>query len=425
MGRSAGTISAPVVAGRSTKDATGRKNGTHRIQHPVAVMLPAATTRGPIDSMEQKSSIPIELLTTSGQVSDLARILFQEHRIAIDTESNSRHRYPEKVCLVQVATSSKVYLIDTLAVNDMKPIGEVLADETVVNVIQGADYDIRCLDREWGFRVRNLFDTSIAARFVGMNQTGLSVLTEVLLGVHIPKDARIQKSDWSRRLLSQEALNYAAADVWYLLSIQRALESKLRTLSRSSWVSEECARLDEIRYVAPDPETAFLSLKGSRRLAGQEKAILKRLFMLREAEARRRNQPPYYVLPHETLTYLASNPAADLAQLPSLRGQVDSRFGTLLRAALQKGLADPPISSPVRYRMEPPTPVEIDRLQMLKRWRANLGRQLSIDPALVWPMASLERLGKAPRTLGAELQSPEVRQWQCEQFATSLGASLA
>ena len=374
--------------------------------------------------MEHKSSIAVELLTTSGEVSDLARILFQERCIAIDTESNSRHRYPERVCLVQVATNSNVYLIDPLAVDDMKPIGEVLADETVVKVIQGAEYDIRCLDREWGFRVRNLFDTSIAARFVGMKQSGLSVLIETLLGVHIPKDARIQKSDWSHRPLSQEALNYAATDVWYLLSIQRGLESRLRTLSRSPWVSEECARLEEIRYVAPDPETAFLSLKGSRRLAGQEKAILKRLFMLREAEARRRNRPPYYVLPHETLIHLASNPAADLAQLPSLRRQVDSRFGRLLRATLHRGLADPPITNPIRYSIQQVTPVEIERLQILKGWRANLGRQLSIDPALVWPMASLERLAKAPRTLGAELQSPEVRQWQREQFATSLGASL-
>ena len=374
--------------------------------------------------MEHKSSIATEILTTSDQVSDLARILSHEGSIAIDTESNSRHRYPERVCLVQVATSSKVYLIDTIAVDDMKPIGEVLADDTVVKVIQAADNDIRCLDREWGFRVRNLFDTSIAARLVGMKQTGLSVLIEALLGVHVPKDARIQKSDWSHRPLSQEALSYAATDVWYLLSIQKALESRLRTLSRSSWVSEECARLEEIRYVAPDPETAFLSLKGSSRLAGQEKAILKRLFVLREAEARRRNRPPYYVLPHETLIYLASNPAADLAQLPMPRRQVDSRFGRLLRAALHSGLADPPVSNPIRHSIERATPVEIDRLHRLKEWRASLGRQLSIDPALVWPMASLERLGRSPCTLGAELQSSEVRQWQCEQFATSLGASL-
>ena len=374
--------------------------------------------------MEQKSSIPIEVLTTSEQVSNLAGILFQERSIAIDTESNSRHRYPERVCLIQVATNSNVYLIDTLAIDDMKPIGEVLADESIVKVIQGAEYDIRCLDREWGFRIRNLFDTSIAARFVGMKQTGLSAVIEALLGVHVPKDARIQKSDWSHRPLSQEALDYAATDVWYLLRIQQTFESRLRTIARSSWVSEECARLEEIRYVAPDPETAFLSLKGSHRLDGQEKAILKRLFMLRDAEARRRNRPPYYVLPHETLVRLASNPAADVAQIPSLRRQVDSRFGRLLRATLHEGLSDPPISIPIRHSAQPMSPIQIERLQILKKWRANLGEQLSLDPALIWPMASLERLARSPGTLGAELEATEVRVWQRDQFAASLGASL-
>ena len=375
--------------------------------------------------MDHNSSIPFELLTNSSQVYNLARVLQQELFIAIDTESNSRHRYPERVCLVQVATTGNVYLVDTLAVDDMKPIGDVLADETVVKVIQGAEYDIRCLDREWGFRVRNIFDTSIAARFVGMQQYGLSVLTEVLLGVHVPKDARIQKSDWSLRPLSLNALNYAAADVWYLLNIQKALYGRLGTLSRSQWVSEECARLEEIRYLAPDPETAFLSVKGSGRLDAQEKAILKRLFMLREAEARRRNRPPYYVVPHETLIHLAANPAADLADIPSLRRQVDSRFGRLLRATLQKGLADPPISNPIRYGIQPVTRIQIERLQKLKKWRLGVGKQLSIDPSLVWPMASLERLAKAPSTLPAELESFEVRRWQHEQFGTSLEACLS
>ncbi len=377
-----------------------------------------------MDGMEHASSIPMEVLTSSDQVSDLAGILLREHCIAIDTESNSRHRYPERVCLVQVSTDSKVYLIDTLAVGDMKPMGDILADGTVVKVFQGAEYDIRCLDREWGFRVRNLFDTSVAARFVSMEQTGLSALIEALLGVHIPKLASIQKSDWSHRPLSQKALSYAATDVWHLLDIRRALESRLRTLARTTWASEECARLEEIRYVAPNPETAFLSLKGSHRLDGQQKAILKRLFVLREAEARRRNLPPYYVLPHETLVQLASNPTADLARLPSLRGQAASRLGRLLRAALHSGLADPPIRNPTRQGKRRATPSEVERLQALKRWRLDLGKQLSIDPALVWPKASLERLAKAPRTLDVELHSGEVRQWQREQFATSLAASV-
>ena len=374
--------------------------------------------------MKQEPSIPIEMLSSSGQVADLMHILSQERCIAVDTESNSRHKYPESVCLVQLATAKGVYLIDTLAVEEMKPLGEILADESVVKVMHGADYDIRSLDRQWGFRVRNLFDTSVAARFVGIERYGLSALTEELLGIQIPKSASMQKSDWSHRPLPQRALDYAAADVWYLLSIQRSLEMRLRTLKRDRWVSEECSRLEEIRYVAPDPETAFLSLKGSHRLDGKQRAVLKRLFLLREAEARRRNRPPYYVLPHETLVHLACNPTADLTQIPSLRRQIDTPFGRLVRTALRTGMADPPVPRPTRYRSQPATPIDTELLKRLKRWRIDQGMQLSIDASLVWPVASLERLAKARHTLGVELESPEVRRWQREHFADSLSAAL-
>ena len=350
--------------------------------------------------------------------------LSQEPCIAVDTESNSRHKYPERVCLVQLATAKGVYLIDTLAVEEMKPLGEILADESVVKVIHGADYDIRSLDRQWGFRVRNLFDTSVAARFVGIEKYGLSALIEELLGIQIPKSASMQKSDWSHRPLQQRALDYAAADVWYLLSIQRALERRLRTLKRDRWVAEECSRLEEVRYIASDPETAFLSLKGSHKLDGKQRAVLKRLFLLREAEARRRNRPPYYVLPHETLVYLACNPTADLSLMPSLRRQVDTPFGRLLRTALREGVADPPVPRLTRYQPQPAIPIDAELLKRLKRWRIDQGMALSIDASLVWPVASLERLAKARHSLGVEIESPEVRRWQREQFAESLSAAL-
>ena len=101
--------------------------------------------------MNNKASIPIELLTSADQLFALNPILSQEKLVAIDTESDSRHRYPEKVCLIQIGTSKKVYLIDTLSFKDLTPIGDLLRDPSVIKIIQGADYDIRCLDREWSF----------------------------------------------------------------------------------------------------------------------------------------------------------------------------------------------------------------------------------------------------------------------------------
>jgi ribonuclease D len=324
-----------------------------------------------------------------------------------------------------------VYLVDPLAGEDMGPIGELFGNPSVVKVIQGSDYDILSLDRAWGFRVRNLYDTHIAAQLLGLEKTGLPGLTEALLGVQITKDARLQKSDWSRRPLEAEALQYAAADVQYLIQIREILQERLGALGRETWVAEECSRIEQLRYVAPDPETAFLSVKGSSALEGQQLAVLRRLHLFRESEALRLGRPPYYILPDPTLVELASDPLVDLTEMPSLRKRVSGRFGRLLRQALQSGVTDPPVDRRHRNGAEqmlrprrPPTPADRERLQRLKRWRAQHGSRLSLEPGLLWPMASLERLAREPHALDEELESPRLRQWQREQFAESLAAEL-
>ena len=369
----------------------------------------------------------IDFLTDANQIHELTSVLRQEKIIAVDTESDSRHRYPEKVCLIQIATSKKVYLVDTISIEDLSGIGEALANNSIIKIMQGADYDIRCLDRQWGFRIRNIFDTSIAARFTGMDKFGLSSLIETLLGIKIPKDARIQKSDWSERPLTLEALSYAATDVWYLPEIRKILKRHLSTLGRSDWVSEECSRLEQIRHTPPDPDTTFLSLKGTGKLDGQAKAILRRLYLLRDSEARRRNRPPHYVLSNESLIELSLNPQSDFSNIPQLKNAPTKHLGTLLIGALREGLSDPPItaSSLKRRRKKAMTPEETIRLQKLKEWRTSRAETLKLEPGLIWPMISLERLARSPSSLDLERKSPEVRIWQKKEFLKDLQIALS
>lgn len=376
-------------------------------------------------SRMNSTQLTTEILTNSRQLFNVSNSLLRQQRIAIDTESNSRHRYPERVCLVQLATDTCIYLIDTLSVEDLTPLGNVLADPSITKVIHGADYDIRCLDREWKFQLRNLFDTTVAARFAGIEKYGLSALIEELLGIQIPKDARLQKSDWSVRPLSRKALEYAATDVSYLFGIQEVLAKRLEVLGRTTWVAEECVRLEEIKYVAPDPEAAFLSLKGSAKLDRQQKAMLKQLFLLRESEAYIRNRPPYFVLPHETLLYLAANPDTDLTQLPVLKGHTNTRFGKLLVKALRSRVDTIPVQGQTYRKSRIMSKDAKTRLEKLKQWRSAYGEQLSLEISLVWPRSSLERLASNPTSLSSELASPEVRQWQQEQFSKSLETTLA
>ena len=367
---------------------------------------------------------PFELVTDAPRLAAVLQALSRDRRIVLDTESNGFHRYPEQLCLIQLAIQDRLYIVDPLGIDDVGPLGQVLGDEAIEKVLHAADYDIRCLDREWGFRIRNLYDTSIAARFTGMNKLGLATVVQELLGSTPPKEKRLQRADWSLRPLSAEALEYAAGDVRYLLALRELLGERLESLGRTEWVAEECARLAEVRHTAPDMETAFLSMKGSGILDGKGLAVLKALCAFREAEALSRGVPPFRVLPDKTLLILAGDPAVDMDTVPGLSRGVLRRMGRGLHRALGEGINAQRVRRPRKPRVLP-VAGEAERLQGLKAWRSNEGERLGLDPALLWPMPSLERLARAPETLEAELGAPEVRRWQGRYIAPALRAYLA
>ena len=347
------------------------------------------------------------------------------HIIALDTESNSFHHYPEQLCLIQIATRHKVYIIDTISLHDLAPIRDILADISVKKVIHSADYDVRSLDRHSGLHIRNVFDTSIAARFTGITRLGLETLTRDLLGITVNKSKRLQRSDWGRRPLSAQALEYAATDVHHLIALKEILAQQLRTLGRETWVDEECTRIEEVRYTAPNLETAYLYVKGSKGLDGRELAVLQSLVLFREEEARRQHRPPFFVLPDATLIFLATNLQTDLSEVPGLGRTGLKRFGQGLQQALHNGITAPPIHRQPRIKFVRASKEEVKRLSHLKEWRASLGSSLSLDPSLLWPLSSLERLAKAPDTLSVELASDDIRRWQRDVVASSLQACLS
>jgi ribonuclease D len=343
--------------------------------------------------------------------------------IALDTESNSRHHYPEQLCLIQIATQSQVYIIDTLALNDLSPLKPVLENSAIRKIIHGADYDIRCFDRHYDYRVHNLLDTSVAARFAGLTEFGLAAIIKNLLGLSITKSEKLQQGDWGRRPLSAEALEYAATDVQHLFALQEKLDQRLEELEREKWVAEECERLEEVRYNTPDMETAFLAVKGSQNFNGSQLAILRCLYLFRDEEARRQRRPPYFVMPDIVLLTLAENSSANLTNVPGLGSYALQRFWAGIQKALAEGQAAPPVQRP-KVVYERRTEAENKRLQQLKAWRTEQATKLGLDPSLLWPTASLERLAKDPKSFESELLSPGVRRWQREQFAESLKGCL-
>ncbi|MFC1955454.1 ribonuclease D, partial [Chloroflexota bacterium] len=369
--------------------------------------------------------LPVEVVSRPAQLNVAVQELVGSHAIALDTESNSFHHYPEQLCLIQIATRHRVYIIDTISLDELDSLKEVLVDDSIRKVIHGADYDIRSLDRHYGFRIRNLFDTSIAARFTGITQFGLAALLRDLLGITINKSKRLQRADWGRRPLSAEALEYAATDVRHLLALQETLGQRLQTLGRAAWIVEECARIEEVRYTTPNLETAYLSVKGTKDLDGRGLAILQSLFLFREEEARRQHRPPFFVLPDASLIFLATSPETAISDVPGLGQTGLKRFGQGLQQALRNGITAPPTHRPHPIKAVRASKEQVQRLSRLKEWRTLLGSRLSLDPSLLWPLTSLERLAKAPDTLSVELASDGIRHWQRDVVASSLQACLS
>src|SRR5512146_2270683 len=163
------------------------------------------------------------LVSERGALEALAEGVAREPVVALDTESNSFHVYRERVCLLQLSTPGEDWVVDPLAV-DVRPVGELLCDGREM-VLHGADYDVRCLRREFGWRFPRLFDTMAASRRLGHAGLGLSAVVEAHFGVKLSK--AFQRSDWGRRPLTPEQLAYAALDTHFLLPLHARLAAEL------------------------------------------------------------------------------------------------------------------------------------------------------------------------------------------------------
>ena len=177
-----------------------------------------------------------------------------------------------------------------------------------------------------------------------------------------------------------------------------------------------------MRYTEPNLETAYLSIKGAKNLDGCGLAILQSIF--REEEARRQRRPPFFVIPDAALIHLAISPTATLSEVPGLGHTGLQRLERGLQQALRDGLTASPIHRPPLMTAERVSQEQTQRLSRLKAWRASLSSTLSLDPSLLWPTASLERLAKAPGSIDVELISTNIRRWQRDHFASSLHAYL-
>ena len=366
-----------------------------------------------------------EIITSQARWEAVASELAGVAEFSVDTESNNMHAYRGRICLVQLAWNSSICLLDPLAVTDLSSLGSLLGNNTITKLMHGADYDLRCFFREYGFEIKGLFDTEVSARFCGMVAPNLAATLRTYLDVDIPKSRRLQRSNWALRPLTGEAKEYAASDVLHLAPLAGEFRRLLGALGRMDWVQEEFGRMERTAAQATEPVgPAYLRVKGSDRLDPQQLAVLSVLFDYRESEAERVDVPPYRVMGNDTLLHLAREPLSTLDEAPGMPPQLVRRSGNRIKAEIQRALGGPGLERPVSPRRnQPPSKSAQRRIQALKLWRTEKGAELGLDPALLWPAASLERLARDPSGWayeGEAVDNADVRTWQRHEFAREL-----
>lgn len=348
----------------------------------------------------------------------------RERTIALDTEADSLHSYFDKVCLVQMSVPGEDVVIDPLAEVDLSPLGAILADAKITKVLHGADYDLRILNRDFGFTATNLIDTMVSAQLLGYEAFGLAALLDRHFQVKL--DKRHQRADWAMRPLPPRMLDYAATDTRYLIELATKLKEELVAAGRWDWALEEFARLEAIRFrETPEEEEGWRKMKNIGNFDRRGLAVLRELHDWRDALARAADRPPFKIIGNDALIELAkerpTNPA-DLARLKSVSRYHNRRYGTELLDVIRRAMALPENHLPdpnERTSWIRDKAIE-NRINQLKRVRDKVAAELKIDPGVLAPRHVLAAIA----TTG-NLDVPAMRQWQKKIVGEGLLNSLS
>ncbi len=373
---------------------------------------------------------PQRYVRSNEELAALMRRVAREPLVALDTEAASFHRFVDRIYLIQLSSHRETAIIDPLTVTEVSGLGALLADPAVEVVFHDADYDLRILDRDYGFHARHLFDTRIAAHLLGEPAVGLAALLEKHVGVSL--DKKYQRADWSRRPLPPEMLEYAATDTCYLLALRERLRDELEARGRLSWAEEEFERLEGVRWTPAEANGgAYLRMKGARALSRRSLAILRELLPWRDSIAAELDRASFRVVSNEALLALSAAPPRSSEELAKVRGlspRLVSERGAALLVVIERGLSVPEKDLPRFPRSERHVadPVFDQAVDRLKRVRNEMAERLGLDPGVLCPKGTLEAVARArPKAPAALGEVHEIRKWQVGLLGADFLKALA
>ncbi|MGB2964690.1 MAG: HRDC domain-containing protein [Anaerolineales bacterium] len=346
--------------------------------------------------------------------------LQREKILAVDTEANSLYAYQEQVCLIQLSTLNKDYILDPLALEDLSPLGKIFSDPGIEKVFHASEYDILIMYDEYHYKFRNLFDTMLAAQILGREKLGLDSLLEEMFGIKVNK--KYQRANWGKRPLADDMLLYAQMDTHYLIRIRHNLASELEKKGFGPIASEDFSRACHIhRQPREEKIASHWRINGARKLTPQKAAVLIKLCNYRDKVARKINQPVFKVLSSQTLLNLAEQCPTSTQQLIKLDlpgKNVLKRHADGLVKAIQSGLASDPVRPPQRNHSDEAT---INREKTLRDWRKRTARKMNVNSAVILPRELLYAVISAnPKTREELSLVLEDVPWRLERFGDEI-----
>lgn len=333
------------------------------------------------------------LIETDTALRDVTTLLRSTPLLAVDTESNAFFAYRQRVCLIQLSDGVSEWAVDPRAITDLAPLAQLFREPAVTKILHAAEGDILALRRDLGFGIQPIFDTMVAARYLGVRRFGLADLLAELFDVHL--DKKFQRHDWGARPIPPEALAYAAADVRYLLPLREQLRERLIEVGRLEEAEEEFARITTVMpEERPFDREGFWRIRGARDLNPTGLAVLRELFLFRDERARAQDRPPVKVISDDVLIGLSHQLPGDphgLRRAGATAHQIE-RYGHDLLAAIRRGHAQPPPRPP--QGNGPPDPRITTRFDQLRAWRRQRAEAMGVEPEVLMSNAVLRALAE-------------------------------
>jgi ribonuclease D len=367
------------------------------------------------------------LVEDSERLEEICSGLRRAGAVALDTEFHSERRFWPELFLVQVADAEGAWAIDPVACTDLSPLAGLVTDPGVIKVMHSSRNDIAILRRSLGVEFSGVFDTQLAAAFLGYGeQSSLYSLLQDVCGIKAKKAFCL--SDWSRRPLAVEQVEYALDDVRHLLQLYEKLSSELRRKKRMEWYELEARSLaDPAGYEVSLPEI-YRRARSSGKIKKSGYPVLWALVRWRERKVMELDRPRGHLAADSLLARLAMMSPTSMDSLERLRGMPSgfvSKWGEEVLTAVREALDSQPADVPeiATQRLDGGASARADILRIYVKQKAH---HLRIAPSLLLPREAMDRLATMPRSEARSfLEGPDLAGWRRDAIGEELAALLS